>query len=225
MLKRFQPRSKSHGGFTLIELLIVIAIILILIAIALPNFLEAQIRARLTNMRGCLRTYRIANEAYFTDFNVYAPDVDGGEQERSTGFPWDFFWRTKRGIDCGSVGELCTYAMLTTPIAYIKELCFDPFLDQQNDPLSGKEYSLPEYTSYRSGSKQREQWGNQFGLRYIMLSRGPDLDSDAVNYEQIWFDLGSHTHHITGIPVIYSPTNGTKSSGDMIVSNRGAEGP
>ncbi|MBK7496274.1 MAG: prepilin-type N-terminal cleavage/methylation domain-containing protein [Candidatus Omnitrophica bacterium] len=33
-------------GFTLIELLIVIAIILILIGIALPNFLEAQVRAR-----------------------------------------------------------------------------------------------------------------------------------------------------------------------------------
>ena len=36
-------------GFTLIELLIVIAIILILIAIALPNFLEAQIRAKVVN--------------------------------------------------------------------------------------------------------------------------------------------------------------------------------
>ncbi|MBW7937580.1 MAG: prepilin-type N-terminal cleavage/methylation domain-containing protein, partial [Candidatus Omnitrophica bacterium] len=36
----------KKAGFTLIELLIVIAIILILISIALPNFLEAQMRAK-----------------------------------------------------------------------------------------------------------------------------------------------------------------------------------
>ncbi|MBE7490114.1 prepilin-type N-terminal cleavage/methylation domain-containing protein [bacterium] len=41
-------RFKGHSGFTLIELLIVIAIILILISIALPNFLEAQLRAKVT---------------------------------------------------------------------------------------------------------------------------------------------------------------------------------
>jgi len=45
---RFNTPKK---GFTLIELLIVIAIILILIAIALPNFLEAQIRARMTRAK------------------------------------------------------------------------------------------------------------------------------------------------------------------------------
>lgn len=43
---------RNRPGFTLIELLIVIAIILILIAIALPNFLEAQIRAKVTKAKG-----------------------------------------------------------------------------------------------------------------------------------------------------------------------------
>ncbi len=41
-------RMRARTGFTLIELLIVIAIILILIAIALPNFMEAQMRAKVT---------------------------------------------------------------------------------------------------------------------------------------------------------------------------------
>jgi prepilin-type N-terminal cleavage/methylation domain-containing protein len=53
-------------GFTLIELLIVIAIILILIAIALPNFLEAQIRARVSKANGELRSLATALFDYNT---------------------------------------------------------------------------------------------------------------------------------------------------------------
>src|SRR3990172_1409221 len=59
MLKRIK-------GFTLIELLIVIAIILILIAIALPNFLEAQIRARVTKAYGEMRSLSTALFDYNT---------------------------------------------------------------------------------------------------------------------------------------------------------------
>jgi len=54
-------------GFTLIELLIVIAIILILIAIALPNFLEAQIRARVTQAAGNLRSAQTAAMTHLSD--------------------------------------------------------------------------------------------------------------------------------------------------------------
>lgn len=57
---------KRRKGFTLIELLIVIAIILILIAIALPNFLEAQIRARVTKANGEMRSLATALFDYNT---------------------------------------------------------------------------------------------------------------------------------------------------------------
>ena len=63
--------NRSEKGFTLIELLIVIAIILILIAIALPNFLEAQTRARVVSARGGLRTIQYGFEAYYTDYGEY----------------------------------------------------------------------------------------------------------------------------------------------------------
>ncbi|MCA9430219.1 MAG: prepilin-type N-terminal cleavage/methylation domain-containing protein, partial [Candidatus Omnitrophica bacterium] len=55
-------RKYSPGGFTLIELLIVIAIILILIAIALPNFLAAQSRAKVVRERSDIRTLATAIE-------------------------------------------------------------------------------------------------------------------------------------------------------------------
>jgi prepilin-type N-terminal cleavage/methylation domain-containing protein len=62
---------RRSNGFTLIELLIVIAIILILIAIALPNFLEAQIRAKIVRMNGEHRSLMITLESYRIDFKKY----------------------------------------------------------------------------------------------------------------------------------------------------------
>ena len=58
-------------AFTLIELLIVVAIIAILAAIAVPNFLEAQTRAKVTRCKSDMRTIATALEAYFVDWNRY----------------------------------------------------------------------------------------------------------------------------------------------------------
>jgi len=58
-------------GFTLIELLIVVAIIAILAAIAVPNFLEAQIRSKVSRVKADERTYATAIEAYYVDWNTY----------------------------------------------------------------------------------------------------------------------------------------------------------
>src|SRR5512135_1472624 len=63
-------------AFTLIELLIVVAIIAILAAIAVPNFLEAQTRAKVSRVRADLRTVATALEAYAVD-NAKFPPNDG----------------------------------------------------------------------------------------------------------------------------------------------------
>ena len=70
-MNSYQSLRRRGEGFTLIELLIVIAIILILIAIALPNFLEAQIRAKVTKVKAELRTAATALEAYQVDWRAY----------------------------------------------------------------------------------------------------------------------------------------------------------
>ena len=60
-------------GFTLIELLIVVAIIAILAAIAIPNFLDAQVRSKYSRCLADMRTITLAIEAYMTDHNHYIP--------------------------------------------------------------------------------------------------------------------------------------------------------
>ena len=58
-------------GFTLIELLIVVAIIAILAAIAVPNFLEAQVRSKVSRVKADQRSLATALEAYRVDWNAY----------------------------------------------------------------------------------------------------------------------------------------------------------
>lgn len=58
-------------AFTLIELLIVVAIIAILAAIAVPNFLEAQTRAKVSRTKADMRTSQTALETYRIDHNSY----------------------------------------------------------------------------------------------------------------------------------------------------------
>ncbi len=66
-------RFKGHG-FTLIELLIVVAIIAILAAIAVPNFIEAQTRSKVSRVKADIRTLATAIEAYAVDYNHYPFD-------------------------------------------------------------------------------------------------------------------------------------------------------
>jgi len=56
-------------AFTLIELLIVVAIIAILAAIAVPNFLEAQTRAKVSRAQADMRALATAVETYMVDTN------------------------------------------------------------------------------------------------------------------------------------------------------------
>src|SRR5213083_2789382 len=91
------------AAFTLIELLIVVAIIAILAAIAVPNFLEAQTRAKVSRAKADIRTIATAIEAYCVDSNKYPFDVTSVDQI-SQNTAANYFWYLSNAI--------------TTPVAY-----------------------------------------------------------------------------------------------------------
>lgn len=70
--KFINKKDYSAGsGFTLVELLITVAIIAILAGIALPNFLEAQTRSKISRAKADMRTITLALEAYHVDNKRY----------------------------------------------------------------------------------------------------------------------------------------------------------
>ena len=199
--------TKSGAGkaFTLIELLIVVAIIAILAAIAVPNFLEAQVRSKVSRVKADMRSLRVALECYRVDNNNYLPD---------------------RG---GSAGDYTTWAALTTPVAYITTVVRDPFTPE----LGMRNPYAPNFFEYGAsirpgGSGLTQGWPENMraaGLEYWILSPGPDQDYDLFEKAtsgmwgdgQNWVDLDAGTRFQE---VLYDGTNGTRSSGDIIASNK-----
>ncbi|MBZ5660450.1 MAG: prepilin-type N-terminal cleavage/methylation domain-containing protein, partial [Acidobacteriia bacterium] len=79
-------RNKQKG-FSLIELLIVVAIILIIAAIAIPNLLRSKMAANEASAVGSLRTINTASVAFSTTYGNYPtklPDLATGSTVSST---------------------------------------------------------------------------------------------------------------------------------------------
>ena len=207
-------RAKSEG-FTLIELLIVVAIIAILAAIAIPNFLEAQVRSRVSRVVADMR-------ALATTLDLY--NVDNGTYPRLRCSP------------CGCTEiAFCDHSMIspgrreyagilvTTPIAYITQVPPDVF----NTVVRGNVWPCPVgslcsvvWSINPAGNDPDWMTDGTMGahyprtFRYLLESAGPDctwwqgsaIGSDnAGHHDRLWYD----------------PTNGTVSQGQISLTDRG----
>lgn len=81
-MRKFNPndarqRGRTNGGFSLIELLIVVAIILIISAIAIPNLVRARMSANQSSAVESCRTITSAEVIYYTEYgNGFAPSLN-----------------------------------------------------------------------------------------------------------------------------------------------------
>ncbi|MCB9768618.1 MAG: prepilin-type N-terminal cleavage/methylation domain-containing protein [Candidatus Omnitrophica bacterium] len=175
--------SRGSKGFTLIELLIVIAIILILIAIALPNFLEAQIRARVVKAKGEIRALALAMEEYFLDFKTYPSETEG-----------DFYNRGRSEFG---------HSWLTSPIAYLTSVPDDPFAGvTENGPRTYESGGIEMGVSMLQCTPCLATW--------VIYSSGPNEESEPSLRSA---DPHRTSQDGSNTVVTYAPTNGTRSAG------------
>ena len=187
-------------AFTLIELLIVVAIIAILAAIAVPNFLEAQTRAKVSRAKADMRTVATGLESYYIDNNKYPTD------------------RPVRPLQGNFGGTETIGDELTSPIAYLSSLAItnDVFKQGRSDLLNT---DFRRRINYRNTLLLSQQLIT--GPTYVphvdkregawrMCSAGPDrytfnntLGTGILDYMDFNFTIN------------YDPTNGTVSLGDV----------
>lgn len=188
----------KHGtkGFTLIELLIVVAIIGILAAIAVPNFLNAQIRAKLARVESDMKSLATALSMY---------KMDNGHAPRDN-FP--------------NHGWFYSYALLTSPVAYMSSVIPDVF--QAEDVLAGSadhriggpngpltyDYGTDVFHGYTGAARNPNHawykaWRNS---EWKIGSCGPNK-----KYNENWYFSGGGW--LTG--AFYDSSNGLISDGDI----------
>ncbi len=230
--------SKKHG-FTLIELLIVVAIIAILAAIAVPNFLEAQVRSKVSRVKADVRTLAIAVESYLVDHGK--PPVGDLQLWKSSGMTYPYDWDGATVADQGPAMQY-KWHQWTTPVAYMTSIPSDPFA--LTGKLSGKAASLSMDSRYvyvaavdhalngksNNSIKSQAELLKNGGITWELYSWGPSRRNTTLDGKSAWV-IGGLLNKPTPSPqtqvsqkdVFYDPSNGTTSFGMLIRTNRGIE--
>ena len=185
-------------AFTLIELLIAVAIIGILAAIAVPNFLNAQTRAKVASIYGSMKSAQTAIGAYIVDWG----------------------WAPIDHADDAQTGS--SYVPLTTPVAYINsiEIFRDPFhTNQEEDTGRFFTYGAPLHVGKFDDPAQFEKY-KRANIQYFVFSWGPDrvINWPWSNNEVGFYSLNNPSkagpNQDGGI--FYSSSNGLHSQGDIL---------
>lgn len=196
-------------AFALIELLIVVAIIAVLAAIAVPNFMEAQVRAKTSAALSDMRTIKTALEAYQVDYAEYPPNRTDNDQVMH--------------MD-GMMRLAFVPTTLTTPIAYLPMIPLDPFKPKiMHDHVHAFAYLSPlnvpemERQEYRARVEDRDMATTPVP-KYALFSPGPDQEFGAMMMMTAMGPPPTYMmmYPMTRTPIQYDPTNGTHSAGDLV---------
>jgi prepilin-type N-terminal cleavage/methylation domain-containing protein len=203
------------SAFTLIELLIVVAIIAILAAIAVPNFLEAQTRAKVSRAKADMRSIATAMEAYAVDNRKYPPcqNYYGWNIDNLPGYGWGAAtWPTR------------LMWQITTPVAFMTSIPPNPFTFSDPDyHMKGTTSNEFQYVADVWVDLQAQFNNLQTSKRWALVCLGPDRLWSAGEHLMI-----SEAHLNTLGPsgptifgqwdwgCLYDPTNGTVSKGDIV---------
>lgn len=188
---QFKPR-----GFTLIELLIVVAIVGILAAIAIPNFRNAQIRAQVAKVKGEFRNIGTALEMYSTDHGTYPEDG------------WRGF--IVKNPSTGQSG----WIQLTTPVTYINSATLiDPFKTRLHDVGDQDRDGGMILYELDTGNQNINQPNKYPFNDWMITSMGPDtLMGGSFNAGDDSF-VGNYPFDVDLLR--YDPSNGITSKGDV----------
>ena len=216
----------SKKGFTLIELLIVVAIIAILAAIAVPNFLEAQTRAKVSRQYSNMRTTVTGLEAYYIDNNRYPlcthPNLVANVKAAAGNPTWVLaeYWKVWPGYANSPGG-------LTTPVAYLSSAApmedifrlpfnFPKPLQNQIMYLPSNFYEAPSSTYTGGNVTTFTNQSKRYGA-YVIRSAGPD------KYYQNYAGMNGDYDNGGWNTASYDPTNGTVSVGDIYRSQKSSQ--
>jgi len=198
--------NDSASGFTLIELLIVVAVISILAAIAVPNFLEAQARAKVARVRSDMRTLHTAIEIYRVDFGEYPGMIYTSWS--MTDDPENPDWAPPRS--------------LSTPIAYVSDAYVPDTFPCETEDAVGPLESRGKHVRYANLLQAKDdpawpfdesQWEDLCKKnQWVLSSRGPDLVWLWGGGAHVW---ASNIEETFRPQHWYDSSNGTISNGDI----------